>query len=50
LVVPVSAHPEAFARFEAQRSFPKSSNEALFEGVPATPEKLMDEFNKLFGK
>ena len=50
LVVPVTAHPRAFAVFEKNRDSPKSSNELLFAKAEPAPSKVVDEFEKLLGK
>jgi acetyl esterase/lipase len=48
LVVPVTAHPEAEAKFNQQRSLPVSESEQLFADATPVPEALVREFEKLY--
>jgi acetyl esterase/lipase len=50
LVVPVTAHPQAFETFEKERDFPKSESELLFTNAPPAPPPVVEEFEKLLGK
>jgi acetyl esterase/lipase len=50
LVVPVTAHPHAFAAFEERRNFPKSETELLLADASPPPPPVVEEFEKLFGK
>lgn len=48
LVVPVTAHPEAEAKFSQQRSLPDSESEQQFADATPVPEALVQELEKLY--
>ncbi|CAH0020336.1 unnamed protein product [Clonostachys rhizophaga] len=48
LVVPVTAHPEAEAKFNQQRSLPASESEQQLADATPVPEALVQEFEKLY--
>ncbi|CAG9998470.1 unnamed protein product [Clonostachys byssicola] len=48
LVVPVTAHPEAEAKFSQQRSLPASESEQQFVDATPVSEALVQEFEKLY--
>ena len=50
LVVPVTAHPQAFAKFEKTRNIPQSRTELLFAYNGPPPTNIVQEFEALLGK